>query len=206
MERNFPLDMDAFVPRCLDADLSENSWFRGLETMVNIIITAIHINALWVLPAAYYYCTEMTLPRTFRNSPSWNDPDRVAILREILTGKINLDIMDVAYVDFLASPPCSGCLSRASCALHLLRLARGLPSWLTPAKKGAGPKYHTLGHWWNRKWLKEQHCGGLCTPCASACISAYESARDDYWDKIPSAFNLPSWKELRSLRETDLDK
>jgi len=59
MERNFPLDMDAFVPISL-SDPTSNPWSRGLETLVNIIITAIHINALWVLPAAYYYCTEMT--------------------------------------------------------------------------------------------------------------------------------------------------
>ena len=108
----------------------------------------------------------------------------------------------VAYDDLLGTPPCSECLHREKCALYKLATGQGYRQLITQ-RKSAGSGAHTLKLWWDRRWLKETHCKGMCAPCSSACMSAYESARGDYWDKIPSAFNLPSWEELKSLRETN---
>jgi len=99
----------------------------------------------------------------------------------------------------IATSPCSGCIGREQCALSTLAAVRRVRSLISQGKP-AGWKHHTLEFWWSRKGM-ETLCRELCAPCSSACMSAYESARGDYWDKIPSAFNLPSWKELKSLRE-----
>ncbi|EDR01508.1 uncharacterized protein LACBIDRAFT_310797 [Laccaria bicolor S238N-H82] len=203
IERNYPMDMDAFIFRWRGARAGQGPWFLGLETLLNIIVTATYINALWVLPAVYYHCSNVTPSHTLRDTSSWNSSQRAIVLRNVLAGTINLEIMDVTYDDLLGTAPCPECLHREKCALD--KLARAQEGRLSiTQRKPAGRKAHTLAYWWNRKWLKEVYCKGLCTPCSSACMSAYESARGDYWDRIPSAFNLPSWKELKSLRETDL--
>ena len=196
------MDMDTFIPRSLGTSDGQSPWFLGLETLLNIIVTATYINALWVLPAAYYHCSEVTPSHTLRDTSSWNSSRCAIVLRNVLAGKINLEILDVAYDGLLGTPPCSECLHRENCALYKLVTGQGYRQLITKWKS-AGSGAHTLGHWWDRKWLKETYCEGLCAPCSSACMSAYESARGVYWDKIPSAFNLPSWDELKSLRETN---
>ena len=207
IEHNHSMDMDTFVSRWLGT--RKGPWFVqgfvGLETLLNIIVTATYIDALWVLPAAYYYCSDATPSHTLRETSSWNSSQSAIVLRNILAGKINLEIMDVAYDDLLGTPPCSECLHREKCASHKLAAAQKVRLSITQ-RKPAGRKSHTLARWWDRKWLKNKHCKGLCAPCSSACMSAYESARGDYWDKIPSAFNLPSWEELKSLRETNFSE
>ena len=207
IERNYSMDMDTFISRSLGTrdGKFQDPWFLGLETLLDIIVTATYINALWVLPAAYYHCSDMTPSHTLRDTSSWNSPQRATVLRNIMVGTINLEIMDVALGDLLGTPPCPECLHREKCALDKLETAQVCRLSITE-RKPASRKAHTLVSWWNRKWLKEGCCVGLCSPCSSACMSAYESARGDYWDKIPSAFNLPSWKELKLLRESDFSE
>ena len=195
------MDMDTCIPRRLSL-LGQSSWFQDLKTLLDIIVTATYINALWVLPAAYYYCSNERASHTLRDTSSWNNSQSAIVLRNVLAGKINLEIMDVAYHDLLGIPPCSECLHRENCALYKLVTGQGYRQLITQ-RKSAGSGAHTLKLWWDRMWLKETHCKGMCAPCSSACMSAYESVRGDYWDKIPSAFNLPSWEELKSLRETN---
>ena len=197
IERNYSMDMDTFMSR---RTRNKGLWFRNFETLLRIIVTATYINALWVLPAAYYLCSDATPSHLLRDTSSWNSSHRAAVLRNVLAGKINLEFMDVAFEDLIGTPPCSGCICREQCALSKLAALRDVRSLFTRA--GPDRKPHTLGRWWHRHYLKVELCKGLCAPCSSACMSAYESARGDYWDKIPSAFNLPSWKELKSLRET----
>jgi len=193
------MDMDTFVPRYRGTGDGQGPWFLGLETLLDVIAAATYINALWVLPAAYYYCSNGTMSNTLRDTSSWNTSQRATVLRNVLVGKINLELMDVAFEDLIATSPCSGCIRREQCALSTLAAVRGVRSLISQGKP-AGWKHHTLEFWWSRKGM-ETLCKELCAPCSSACMSAYESARGDYWDKIPSAFNLPSWKELKSLRE-----
>jgi hypothetical protein len=202
IERNFSMEMDTFVPCWWGTCDEQGLWFLGLEKLLNIIVIATYINALWVLPAAYYLCSEETPSHTLRDASFWNSSQCATVLRNVLAGKINLDVMDVAYEDLIGTSPCSGCIHREQCALTTLATARLVRSLITQTK-GAGRKPHTLSFWWKRSWLKKEHCKELCAPCSSASMSAYESARGDYWDKIPSAFNLPSWKELKTLRETN---
>ena len=205
IEQNYSMDMDTFIPRSLGTSDGQSPWFLGLETLLNIIVTATYINALWVLPAAYYHCSNATPSHTWRDTSSWNSSQCAIALRNVLAGAINLEIMDVAYDDLLGTPPCSECLHPTKCALHKIASAQEVRLSITQ-RNPAGRKAHTLIYWWHRKWMKEKHCKGLCAPCSSACMSAYESARGDYWDKIPSAFNLPSWEELKSLRETNFSE
>ena len=200
IEQNYPMDMDTFISHWVD--IEQRPWFVGSKTLLNIIVTATYINALWVLPAAYYDCSNETASHTLRDTSSWNNSQCAIVLRNVLAGKINLEIMDVAYDDLLGTPPCSECLHREKCALYKLATGQGYRQLITQ-RKSAGSGAHTLKLWWDRRWLKETHCKGMCAPCSSACMSAYESVRGDYWDKIPSAFNLPSWEELKSLRETN---
>ena len=199
IEQNYSMDMDTFLSRA-DLDL-KIPWFFGLKTLLNIIATARYINALWVLPAAYYHCASMMDSHILRHTSSWNSSQHATVLLHVLSGLLNLQIMDVAWYTLLETP-CSECLHRERCALY--RLARGQEHRLFITNAGRRP--HTLICWWDRNWLKNQYCEGLCAPCSSACMSAYESSRGDYWDKIPSAFNLPSWKELKLLKETDFSE
>ena len=203
IEQNYTMDMDTLILRWESA--MESPWFLGLETLLNIIVTATYINALWVLPAAYYHCSHMTPSHALRDTSSWNSSQCAIVLRNVFAGTINLELMDVAYDNLLGTSPCSECLHREKCALYKLAAAQEYRQLMTQ-RKLAGSEFHTLGHWWDRRWLKEQHCKGLCAPCSSACMSAYKSARGDYWDKIPSAFNLPGWEELKSLRETNFSE
>jgi hypothetical protein len=201
IERTYSMDMDTFVSHWRSAP-DEDLWFYGSHTLHNIIVTATYINALWVLPAAYYYFSDTASSYTLRDTPAWNRSQHAIVLRNVLVGKMNLETMDVAFEDLIGTSPCSDCTQREQCALATLAAARRVRSLITQ-RKLAVENSHTLMCWWDRKWLKRKHCKELCAPCSSACMSAYESARGDYWDKIPSAFNLPSWKELKSLRETN---
>ena len=203
IEQNFSMDMNTFVPRWLAT--GRGPWFVGLEKLLNIIVTATYINALWLLPASYYHCSNVRPSHTLRDTSSWNSSQCAIVLRNLLAGNIHLEIMDVAYDDLLGTPPCPECLHREKCALNKLAVAQGFRRSIT-RRKLAGREAHTLILWWDRKWSKETHCKGLCAPCSSACMSAYESARGDYWDKIPSAFNLPTWEELKLLREASFSE
>lgn len=201
IEQNYPIDMNTYIYRSNGAQTCKSPWFLGLETMLNIIVTATTVNAPWVLPAVYYHCADTTPSHTFRHSPSWNNPQMMPVLRNVLAGKVELEIMDVAYEELLGAPPSSECRNRERCTLRKLSVARGCRLSTTQDKQ-SGRKLHTLGFWRNKKW-KEEQSKDLCAPCSLACMNAYESARGDYWEKIPSAFCLPSWKELKSLQETD---
>ena len=202
IEQNYPMDMDTFIPHWMVT--RQGPWFQDLDTLLNIIVTATYINALWVLPAAYYYCSDATPSHTLRDTSFWNSSQYAIILRNVLAGKINLEIMDAAYDDLLGTPLRSECLHRGKCASHKLAAAQKFRLSITQVTPGR--KSHTLAYWWDRKGLKNNLCKGLCDPCSSACMSAYESARGDYWDKIPSAFYLPSWEELKSLREASFSE
>ena len=39
----------------------------------------------------------------------------------------------------------------------------------------------------------------LCKPCLDSLIVAYEKARQELWDDLPSFFGLPPWEELKDF-------
>jgi hypothetical protein len=39
----------------------------------------------------------------------------------------------------------------------------------------------------------------LCKPCLDSLIVAYEKARQELWDDLPSYFGLPPWEELKDF-------
>ena len=157
-ERNYPMDMDTSISRERGTRDGQGPWFlrldqkrySRLETLLNIIVTATYIKALWVLSAVFYHCSNMTPRHSLRDTSSWDSSQRATILRNVLAGTINLEIMDVVYDDLLGIHPCPECLHREKCALDKLVIAQeGRLSIIQ--RKPAGRKAHTLAYWWNRK-------------------------------------------------------
>ena len=85
IEQNYSMDMDTFIPRWMGT--GQGPWPTGLETLLDIIVAATYINALWVLPAAYYHCSEVTPSHTLRDTSSWNNCKCAIVLRNVLAGK-----------------------------------------------------------------------------------------------------------------------
>ena len=104
IEQYYSMDMDMFASHWLSTG-QISPQFLGFKMLLNIIITATYINALWVLPAAYYHCSDRTPSHMLRNTSSWNSSQSAIVLRNVLAGKINLEIMDAAYDDLLGTPP-----------------------------------------------------------------------------------------------------
>ncbi|KAJ7725332.1 hypothetical protein B0H16DRAFT_1895121 [Mycena metata] len=47
---------------------------------------------------------------------------------------------------------------------------------------------------WDEAWES-----GMCQPCRKKAKEVYEAGRETCWDKLPAAFGLPDWEELKSL-------
>ncbi|KAF7297799.1 BTB domain-containing protein [Mycena kentingensis (nom. inval.)] len=89
--------------------------------------------------------------------------------------------------------PCDGCEDPEACEEERKTLAL---AWATDAFTVA----HILDSWdHDTDWQNSKTQKGLCDPCLTQGREIHQSARAEWWIKLPSYFDLPPWEELLKM-------
>ena len=82
--------------------------------------------------------------------------------------------------------PVSPCPTYSTCSRNKLLVSQSF----FPTSDGI---IHQLGPWDRKPRFR------LCKPCIESLAAAYEKAREELWDRLPSFFGLPPWEELKDF-------
>ncbi|KAJ7637223.1 hypothetical protein B0H17DRAFT_961266 [Mycena rosella] len=170
-----------------------------------VIQLAREVDALWVLPLAFYdLSTGCNMPK---------DSPKPRIGREIFHGAVHnglptsLSAQDqdsflqghtihtrAAAGDimrFLSHPQdIEGCTSPVRC------LAVRLEALEKHRADVAALSHIPLRVWGPDNWKKLED---VCPACLAGLKSTHAKAREAFWDDLPNMYGLPSWKELRQM-------
>ncbi|KAJ7366529.1 hypothetical protein DFH08DRAFT_169699 [Mycena albidolilacea] len=141
------------------------------------------------------YCHMLTLSRG-RYMPkilnvddaSLGASDRFACLLGIANLQILQSTTTMAWleVDLPSSAlPAQNCLQPARCVAMVKET-------ILEAASTHPPSLCVISEW-NETWGV-----GMCRPCEKKAKDVFEAGREECWDKLPSMFGLPEWKELMS--------
>ncbi|KAJ7604152.1 hypothetical protein FB45DRAFT_851369 [Roridomyces roridus] len=178
------------------------SWnSQGTDTQISCIQLAREVNALWILPAAFYSLSTslihpMSLMPVFNGTVCRGVNVNLAAqdLEAFLDGHSQQTL--VSAVRFLgslsepgdSSPACDG---PAGCSIGRLSAIHSLRDLI--ALQPSAP----LELWSNWEGFDEE----VCYPCRDSLEDAHEQMRKSFWDGLPEMYGLPSWRQLEQMRD-----
>ncbi|KAJ6548108.1 hypothetical protein DFH09DRAFT_989153 [Mycena vulgaris] len=166
---------------------------------VAAIQIAREVNALWILPAAFYAIarTEDDDIQVVLDSVAYNahsaklsGDDRLLFLRS----SINISVRGQDVSRFLSSPEIiQGCDSGKKCIVARLHF-----------QDATGESYsdHPLGLNGSEEW--GTLTASSCRVCRRAFKKTNQEAREAFWDKLPKFCGFPPWEELEKMKEEAL--
>ncbi|KAJ6500867.1 hypothetical protein C8R45DRAFT_863706 [Mycena sanguinolenta] len=170
---------------------------------VAVVQLARQVNALWILPAAFYQLAsadKQTIQKVLQCESVFNnhaarlgDDDRILFL----TSSVLLSGLEHKAMSFLHST--DKCTSSKKC--NTARL-----SALTRVQNSIeeGPSPNPLNLCRDQEAL-DILSKGCCAPCYQYLIAARDEARKAIWDKIPGICGLPPWAELEKMKAEALE-
>ncbi|KAJ6500871.1 hypothetical protein C8R45DRAFT_1210566 [Mycena sanguinolenta] len=164
---------------------------------VAVIQLARQVNALWILPLAFYKLASSDgeiIQRVLRctvfkqHAARLGDDDKLVFL----TCSVLLAGLEGKAVSFLHSS--DKCASSKKC--NTARLS-ALTQLQNSVEEAVGPD--PLDVWCNADvWDTLQE--GCCVKCYKLLYQACEQARQPIWDKLPEICGLPPWAELEKMK------
>ncbi|KAJ7051318.1 hypothetical protein C8F01DRAFT_1174985 [Mycena amicta] len=211
----FPVHLSLLDKRHYEAEslnpMERISWIEEqgelpVATLLECIEMAREVDALWVLPAAFYAlaCQLGKAERLVRvvsrdeDDPSSLSPiDKTAFLkgydqhRQAVWG----------IFAFLSDPNVSGkkslCAQKTKCQAERLR---AVGSWLSVLDSRSRKPLHILQ-------IKKSGDGPLrhvCDVCRTELAQVFHQKRQVFWDGVPSDYGLPQWGELKRIMKEAL--
>ncbi|KAJ7073633.1 hypothetical protein C8F01DRAFT_1042791 [Mycena amicta] len=174
----------------------------GVATLLECIEMAREVDALWVLPAAFYALacqlgkTER-LVRVVDEASSLLSPiDKSAFLK----GYDDHRQAAWGIFAFLADPNVSGkkslCTQKTKCQASRLR---AVGSWLSVLDSRSRKPLHIL-----RIKSGEGPLKHVCEVCRTELAQVFQQKRQVFWDGVPGAYGLPQWGELKRMKKEAL--
>ncbi|KAJ6630391.1 hypothetical protein B0H10DRAFT_1984443, partial [Mycena sp. CBHHK59/15] len=172
--------------------------------IVAAISVAREVDALWILPVAFYLIatTKEDLIQRVLNCTMYNkqpaklsDFDRILFLKS--AGQVNVagnDVVRFLYFPVVITGCEAGQRCLGACLLALERVRVALAD-----KSDANPLYvcdSTL--FWKPL---EVAC---CYICVASLKAKHMAAQQVFWDKLPEIFGLPPWKQLEDMKQSAL--
>ncbi|KAJ7184640.1 hypothetical protein C8R46DRAFT_1064691, partial [Mycena filopes] len=178
---------------------AQTSWvLPDLTTSaIGLVQVAREVQATWALPRALYLLSAGFIDgeaTSCANSffkyvhAELSEENRNSYLR----GRHSQSTAAVNIFRFLSEPlDIVGCADRASCYSKRLRATRVAGAFI------ADYRHIPLEIWTDDDWafLKD-----LCPACMVVLKQTHQDALQDFWDKLPDMYNLPSWKELEQMK------
>ncbi|KAJ7061549.1 hypothetical protein C8F01DRAFT_1137737 [Mycena amicta] len=212
----FPTELAVLDKRHYNStQLSESdkcSWIEGptglpppLRDIFISIAIAREVDALWVLPAAFYHISchlskaeDLTAalyesPMADPSVPTLSPGDRQAFLR-------GHDVHYRAAINlagFLSDPAIStrssGCTGPMKCKAVRLSGIHAAQRFVTGPHAHSAPLHMMVVTGDNS--LKE-----VCKKCLSQLQQGFQDRRQAYWEKLPDSYGLPEWTELKKMQ------
>ncbi|KAJ7031835.1 hypothetical protein C8F04DRAFT_1360468 [Mycena alexandri] len=168
----------------------------SIEAHLKTIQISVEVGALWMLPHAYYSVFHFGLQGVLAAN-AWKclgESERAMCLR-LFSHK--MQILPTAVIISLLSMGTdtpSFCTTRARC--NQVRLS-------TIQDRSWDDDDNFLNIWDEDNWteLKES---GLCSTCLEEAKAAHEEKLRDFWNTLPTIFDLPDWATLEEMRSVAL--
>ncbi|KAJ7910694.1 hypothetical protein B0H13DRAFT_2272324 [Mycena leptocephala] len=180
------------------AEMCSWDWPTEKTYMIAIIQLAREVDALWILPSAFYELAFNygTLGKAIFHGVVFNgvparlspqDQDSLVEGHNIQTASTTADILR-----FLFHPSgIKGCTSSQKCFSVRLQAMESLRGDLR--EYASAP----LDVWAEVDWIFLEN---LCPACLAVLKQTHKDARQAFWDKLPEMYGLPEWEELERLR------
>ncbi|KAJ7111286.1 hypothetical protein C8R44DRAFT_711711 [Mycena epipterygia] len=176
-------------------EVVEPSWSGG-ETLTPLIILCREVSAVWILPYAFYYYTQLYSHEELILGYTAFDGSHVVLSPQdqlvVLSGALTLRTEKMSdFLDFLWYPDnIKECRSPVECLASRNRARRR-----AERKKGRGfPDDVPID-------IAKM---GVCRACHTALNKAYRLARRKLQDCIPEVFGLPDWTTLEAMKVSAL--
>ncbi|KAJ7765622.1 hypothetical protein B0H16DRAFT_1523676 [Mycena metata] len=171
-----------------------------LASNVATIQVAREVNALWILPSAFYHLASTdgaVVDRILQCVVYGNRPAKLSDEDRILFLKSSMQIYRelIFALRFLNSPHVIPGCTGTKCTSERSRLFVNYCTAL--AYLGACDRLELFHPWKNL-------LDGCCQVCIAHSKTAVENDRQAFWDKLPEICGLPSWEVLEKMKEEAL--
>ncbi|KAJ7184642.1 hypothetical protein C8R46DRAFT_938626 [Mycena filopes] len=175
------------------------SWIRpeSLPYKIFIVHLAREVEALWILPLAFYSLgiSFTSLGPAIFHGTNYNGVSATLSLEDQKSFVAGHNAQSMAVTDdilrFLIQPfeidGCEGqgCYQRRLAALEASRAFRQIDPC------------HPLAIWDHEGW---ELLNEICSVCIDSLDGTHAEAQQKFWDGLPGIYGLPSWKELEAMR------
>ncbi|KAJ7148539.1 hypothetical protein C8R43DRAFT_1108075 [Mycena crocata] len=186
--------LETTYPTCLSVDESrEGNDTISEETSTQRFMTiqvATEVGALWLLPVAYHDLCKQTIS-TIISELWWNsigEKERTACL--VGHSKQLQYFPRIFKFLFVVKEPNTECHDWPECNRIRLQYVHDMDIWQNM-------------HWTLDAWPRTgEDIGnlGMCEDCTTEAEAMYATARQAFWDQLPTMFGLPGWEELEEMR------
>lgn len=184
-------------------DPSASSWKRpswpvdSLAVHVEAIQLARQVDALWILPYAFYDAATVSDSEELRNvlgssipdgwSASLSAEDQASFLKGYLT---QMHSSSAEILRFLHHPLIiEDCTTAQKCTSERLAAFSHMDDLV-------GRSMDPLDVWIADDWETME----ICVTCLASLQKTHREARAAFWDKLPEIYGLPGWEELKELK------
>jgi len=187
---SYPLTLDQWDRRqkvsTLGAELDIGAWPGSTSKTLQVIEVAKNLDIPWILPAAYYDCSTVSL-ELLLGEPKWNDGTiDTDIKNHILIGyQKQTNATRSQMLEFLYCDPLERCARKDVCGEVKRRLYCATQEWSVNKPL----EVMVDGDW-------ECFLGDLCGLCLEVSKVRFQNARKEFWERLPEIFGLPKWEVL----------
>ncbi|KAF7289988.1 BTB domain-containing protein [Mycena kentingensis (nom. inval.)] len=173
-------------------------------TMYQVIDVA-RLTALdWILPAAFYEAVKLCDERDLLRC-SMAEDDKLRWVVGCLTMTAN---ETGEMIDFLWNPKVVPFCARRLCeeARIAARRLSEIDRKYSRAELCFMQGFMPLELWNKGDWEDKNIADAVCVPCLTALKRAHARARESFWRRLPSIFDLPDWDELEVMKAAVLSE
>ncbi|KAJ7486955.1 hypothetical protein FB451DRAFT_1127200 [Mycena latifolia] len=161
--------------------------------ILGIIMAATEVEALWLLPIAYYLAC--TYPqKTIRSAVALGASEH--LVQMCIAGQAELIRGTVKVNSFLSKRSDAQCESAGRCEMSRVEGFNGYLSSLD-SEEDLTP----LDDWPASDWAWFLRTGRMCRHCIQSAQESHTAALEEFWERLPLIFGLPSWSELHAMRD-----
>jgi hypothetical protein len=192
------LDIIAYTPSTLqDYDARESKQIIGNSLGFCIADLAREMDLPWLLPMVLYTCSlsfkGIVTGYVYKGKRRWMNKAQQVVCIEAIQRLMKHHRKVI--LRFLYWREVDGCKSPARCNEARLAVLEGCASYAPPESNPLGPFSGIFGQFVGKNF---------CKTCYIASRDAHLAAREALWKALPGLFGLPSWKDLKTLREQAL--
>lgn len=196
------IHLSAYFPMTLDGwdrwDERDRDFYGTLPSPLHIIILARQMDALWILPSAFYsICIGCTMHNIINGDLplELSSTDKVACI----SGARILETTSISRVlEFLCPPGHTpGCDGPASCAECRAKIRLSVERRRNYQPQNPLQQFLPFSIWDESDWDYLESC---CNPCLASMKAHHQLAKQSVWDDLPQIFGLPTWAELERIK------